>query len=67
MPKKGDPTAGIDVGGGLETVPGVVDKNGKQVQNYRPSWTLTFNQETVQNVPEASFKFYQQPGNGRVR
>lgn len=66
MPKKGDTTTGIDVGGGLESVPGVVDKTGKAVQNYRPGWTLTFNQETVLGVPEAAFKFYQQPGTGNV-
>jgi len=66
MPKKGDPTAGVDVGGGLETVPGVT-KNGKAVQNYRPGWTLTFDQEAVPGVPEASFKFYRQPGSGNVQ
>jgi hypothetical protein len=67
MPKKGDPTTGIDVGGGLETVPGVVDKTGKVVQNYRPGWTLTFDQEKVMGVPEAAFKFYRQPGSGHVQ
>jgi hypothetical protein len=66
MPKKGDSTVGVDVGGGLETVAGVT-KNGKAVQNYRPSWTLTFDQETVTGVPEASFKFYRQPGSGNVQ
>jgi len=67
MPKRGDPTAGVDVSGGLETVPGVVDKKGNAVQNYRPGWTLTFDQETVTGVPEAAFKFYRQPGSGDVQ
>ena len=66
MPKKGEDTDGIDVGGGLETVPDVTD-NGKPVQNYRPSWALSFDRRIVANVPEASFKFYRQPGTGHVR
>lgn len=66
MPKKGDKTAGVVVGGGLETVDGVT-QNGKAVRNYRPGWTLTFDRETVTGVPEASFKFYRQPGSGSVQ
>jgi hypothetical protein len=66
MPKKGGRTAGIDVGGGLESVPGVVDKNDKALQNYRPSWTLTFDNETVVGVPDSAFEFYRQPGAGHV-
>ena len=66
MPKSGDETTGIDVGGGLETVDGV-DRNGKPIQNYRPGWTLTFDRKLLLSVPEASFKFYRQPGSGRVR
>ncbi len=66
MPKKGDPTTGIDVSGGLESVLGVKD-GGRPVQNYRPGWTLTFEQKIVSTVPEATFKFYKQPGTGYVR
>ncbi len=66
MPKKGEDTGGIDVGGGLESVAGVTG-NGKPVQSYRPSWALSFDRQIVANVPEASFKFHRQPGNGRVR
>lgn len=66
MPKKGDTTSGIDVSGGLENVPGVKN-GGRPVQNYRPGWTLTFEQKIVSTVPEAAFKFYKQPGTGHVR
>ena len=66
MPRKGEKTDGIDVGGGLETVSGV-ESGGKPVQSYRPSWTLTFEPKIVTSVPEATFKFYRQPGSGHVR
>ena len=65
MPKKGEATAGIDVAGGLESTPGVVDDDGKPVQNYRPSFA-TWPQCTVVGVPEISFKFYRQQGDGHV-
>lgn len=72
MPKKGDPTAGIDVAGGLETVPGVTDadgnatdKSGKPIQNYAPS-CARFPYKPVPGVAESVFKFYQQPGDGHV-
>jgi hypothetical protein len=66
MPKAGDATDGIDVGGGLETVPGVT-QGGKPIQNYAPAFALSFTQKTVAGVPEKTFKFYQQPGSGYVR
>ena len=66
MPKKGEATAGIDVAGGLESTPGVVDDDGKPVQNYRPSFA-TWPQCTVVGVPEIAFKFYRQQGDGHVR
>ena len=66
MPKKGEDAGGIDVGGGLETVADVT-AGGKPVQNYRPSWALSFDRQIVANVPEASFKFFRQPGSDRVR
>ena len=65
MPKKGESTANIDVAGGLETTPGVVDESGKPIQNYRPSFA-TWPQCIVAGVPEASFKFYRQRGDGHV-
>lgn len=66
MPKKGKSTAHIDVAGGLETTPGVVDDDGRPVQNYRPSFA-SWPQCIVAGVPEAAFKFYRKPGDGRVR
>ena len=66
MPKKGQSTAGVDVAGGLETTPGVVDEDGRPVQNCRPSFA-TWPQCTVAGVPAASFKFYRQQGDGHVR
>ena len=66
MPKKGEPTAHIDVAGGLETTPGVVDDEGRPIQNYRPSFS-NWPQCIVAGVPEASFKFYRQQGDGHVR
>ncbi len=67
MPKEGEDTTGVDVSGGLESVPGVVDDDGKAVKNYRPGFASTFTEKTVPGVPPAIFKFYQQPGNGHVR
>ncbi len=65
MPKKGESTAGVDVGGGLETVAGVVDEEGLPVQNYAPSFAH-FTRKLVVGVPEASFKFYKKTGTGHV-
>lgn len=67
MPKEGDDTTGVDVGGGLESVEGVVDDDGNPVKNYRPSFAATFTEKVVPGVAPAIFKFYQQPGNGHVR
>ena len=66
MPKKGEATAGIDVGGGLESVPGVT-RAGVPIESYAPSFALTFTQKVVAGIPEKTFKFYQQPGSGYVR
>ena len=60
MPKMGDPHSGMDIGGGLESVPGV-HKNGKPVQNYRPRWTTRLSAIRVPGVPEKDFKFYRVP------
>ena len=65
MPKKGDKTDGVDVGGGLELVPGVT-RNGKPIKNYAPAFALTFTPRPVPTIPERTFKFYQQPGSGHV-
>lgn len=66
MPKDGDDTTGRDVGGGLETVAGVVDDDGKPVRNYRPGWVAGMTQQIVAGVPESIFKFYRQGGTGHV-
>jgi hypothetical protein len=68
MPQQGQPTAGHDVGGDLEQVPGMVDSRGAPVQNYRPGWVKTFMPRPVPGIPERYFRFYEQPRNtGRVR
>ena len=67
MPKEGESTQGVDVGGGLESVPGVTDSTGKPAKNYAPSFALTFTPKPVEGIPERTFKFYQQPGSGYVR
>ena len=66
MPKKGDKTAGIDVSGGLELVPGVT-RDGKPIESYAPGFALTFTPKPVSTIPEKTFKFFQQPGSGHVR
>lgn len=66
MPKPGDSTSGVDVEGGLESVPGVA-RAGKPIQNYAPSFALTFTPKPMPSIPEKTFKFYRQPGSGHVR
>ncbi len=61
MPKEGNPTAKFDVKGGLETVPGVVDRaTGVPVRNYRPGFGSNpqFIQQNVPGIEDRSFKFY---------
>jgi spore germination cell wall hydrolase CwlJ-like protein len=69
MAKEGEPTGKDDVKGGLEQVPGVIDKDSKPIKNYRPSFATSeqFSQITVPNVPENKFKFYRKEGTGHVR
>lgn len=59
MPKEGGELIG-DTRGGLEHTPGL--KQG----NYKPSWSLTFQPIQVPEVRGKFFKFYKQPGSGRV-
>lgn len=67
MPKENESIAGRDVGGGLETVPGV-RHNGGPVRSYVPSYVPEFIRKPVTGVPERDFKFYEQPiGRSRVR
>ncbi len=66
MPKKGEAAGHTDVAGGLETTPGVIDGDGRPIQNYRPSFAH-WPQCVVAGVPEATFKFYRKPGDGHVR
>ena len=66
MPTENETTHG-DVGGGLETVPGVT-KGGKAVRNYVPSYVSSFTRKPVAGIPDHDFKFYEQPSGGsRVR
>lgn len=67
MPKAGESTKNRDVGGGLETVTGVVDDDGKPVQNYQPGWVAGMTQQVVSGVDESVFKFYRQGGDGHAR
>lgn len=58
MPKEGEPIPEhTGVGGDLESVPGIVDENGNQLENYRPAWTRTFTRDSVKSVLKASLKF----------
>ena len=66
MPKEKQVTRGLDVGGGLESVPGVT-LDGKPVKNYMPGFALTFTPKPVAGIPERTFKFFQQPGSGHVQ
>lgn len=60
MPKEGEYTGGSAVGGGLEWTYPLTKRN------YRPSWALTYEAESVAGVRPWAFKFYKQPGNGYV-
>jgi hypothetical protein len=57
MPKEGEPPGGMNIWGGLESVPGVT-KNGVPVRNSRPDWTKVFEARHVNGVPESVFKFF---------
>ena len=57
MPKIGESHSGIDIGGGLETVPGVT-KNGKPAQRYQPRWTTGHSAIRIPGIQEKDFKFY---------
>jgi uncharacterized Zn-binding protein involved in type VI secretion len=52
MPAEGSPTAGYNVGGGLELI------NGAPHRNYRPSWAQTYTYQPINGVREWYFKFY---------
>ncbi len=62
MPKEGNHSGGR--GQTLESVPGVVDKSDAPVRNYRPHYADIFPEQHVPGIPERSFKFYRDPGNG---
>lgn len=55
MPKEGQDTAGDDVQGGLEQIP------GHTVQNYRPGWAKTYPQTQADGVRDWYFKLYTDP------
>jgi hypothetical protein len=60
MPKEGQATTGYDLGGGLELVPPLKDKN------YRPSWSASYTQTLVPGVRPHYYKFHRATGNGPV-
>jgi hypothetical protein len=61
MPKEGQPTSGYDVGGGLELVPPLKEKN------YRPSWAGAFVEISVTGARPYMYKFHRAAGRGPVR
>ncbi len=63
MPKKGDPTRGYDVAGGLEQSP---TPDGT-INNYRPEFAADYPSVSIPGVDSMYFRVYQQPGNGHVR
>lgn len=63
MPREDGDTKGWDVGGGLEQTPGLDSRN------YSPGFAngpKKFPQNHVPGARDYIFKFYTQPGNGRV-
>lgn len=52
MPKKGEPTKGFDVKGGLELVPPL------DVENFRPGWAVTMTERIVPGVRPVMYRFY---------
>ena len=60
MPKEGQATAGFDVGGGLELVPPLKEKN------YRPSWAASFLPVIVSGTRPHVYKFHKATGTGPV-
>ena len=60
MPKEGQTTTGFDVGGGLELVPPLKEKN------YRPSWAAAFMPAIVSDTRPHVYKFHRATGNGPV-
>lgn len=60
MPHEGDDTDGYDVGGGLETTPGLDERN------YAPSWADTHYRCYVDGARQSHYKFYRPEGFGPV-
>ncbi|WP_428377363.1 hypothetical protein [Lichenicoccus sp.] len=59
MPKRGDrPSSNVDVLGGLESVPGVVGRNGQPVENYRPGWAKNVSPIRIPGIQDKDFKFF---------
>ncbi len=61
MPRRGQPTHGYDVGGGLEETPGL------NTPNFRPGWAATYEPRPVQGVRPRLFRFYEAPDAGPSR
>ena len=60
MPKEGQVIQGFDIGGGLELVPPLTQKN------WRPSWAVSFPQVIIPGVRPHFYKFRRAPGTGPV-
>ena len=69
MPKEDEPHPRGDVGGGLETVPGITDDNGNPVRSYRPGWSVDphFKPLSVPGFQDRDYKFLKKEGTDRVR
>ncbi|WP_428377623.1 hypothetical protein [Lichenicoccus sp.] len=59
MAKEGErPSSNADVRGGLESVPGVMAKNGRLIRNHRPGWVQGYSFIRIPGVQDKDFKFY---------
>ena len=67
MPRKGEPTRGFDVGGGLRFIPGVVDKDGKPIENQSPGFASApgFSLLHTPSLAPTDFQVYSAPDNAR--
>ncbi len=71
MPWEGASTTGFDVGGGLESVPGVGIGKDPIIpkKSYRPTWSIDprLTRIVTPSLPEASARLFRSEAHGRVR
>ena len=60
MPKEGQSTGGFDIGGGLELVPPLTQRN------WKPAWAVSFPRAIIPGVRPHFYKFHIAPGTGPV-